>query len=331
MRLCVLYDETLETFNPSAFLKKYDWELVVLKRPVFDTLKELANQKRFDIYFNLCDGSAYEDYPGLDVIQALEELNLPFTGSESKFYDPSREEMQAVADANGIGFARGFNIVEETDLNRLTANLRYPLMVKHPRSYGSMGMTRESRVETPQQLQAQFQRLRSQFGSARVEEFIVGPEFNVFVVDNPDDLSDPFVYPPAQLIFPEGDEFWHTDIKWDYSVPFDFREVKEPGLRVRLQEMGRKYYLAMDGSGCGRCDIRMNPQGELFMLEINANPGIFYTPEEYGPADYMILYDKDGYDGFFDRLFRTAVVRQKLRAEKNKTAKEVKIKTSMGK
>jgi len=28
-----------------------------------------------------------------------------------------------------------------------------------------------------------------------------------------------------------------------------------------------------------------------------------FKPEEYGPADYMILYDKDGYKGFFDRLF----------------------------
>jgi hypothetical protein len=28
----------------------------------------------------------------------------------------------------------------------------------------------------------------------------------------------------------------------------------------------------------------------------------------------MILFDKDGYYGFFDRIFRSALVRQKLRA-----------------
>jgi hypothetical protein len=28
----------------------------------------------------------------------------------------------------------------------------------------------------------------------------------------------------------------------------------------------------------------------------------------------MILYDRDGYHGFFDRVFRSAVERQKLRA-----------------
>jgi hypothetical protein len=48
-------------------------------------------------------------------------------------------------------------------------------------------------------------------------------------------------------------------------------------------------------------------------LEINPNGGILYRPEEYGPADYMILYDQDSYYGFFDRIFRSAILRQKMR------------------
>jgi len=59
----------------------------------------------------------------------------------------------------------------------------------------------------------------------------------------------------------------------------------------------------------------MNENGELFILEINPNSGIMYLPEEYDPADYMILYDKNGYKGFFDRIFRSAIIRQKMRAE----------------
>jgi hypothetical protein len=62
----------------------------------------------------------------------------------------------------------------------------------------------------------------------------------------------------------------------------------------------------------------MNAAGELYILEINPNGGILYLPEEFGPADYMILYDKDGYDGFFDRIFRSAFLRQKLRQAKKK-------------
>lgn len=316
MRVCVLYDEDVGDFSPAEFLAHYpcEWEMITLARPVREKIAAIAAQNRFEVYFNLCDGSAYEDTPGLDVVQVLEELNLPFTGSDSKFYDPTREHMQAVAEKNGVGFAKGYRVDKEEDPDGAARTLTYPLMVKHPQSYGSISMTRDSRVENSEQLHAQFRRIVSEHGSARVEEFIVGREFNVFVVDNPDDLQDPFVYPPTELTFPPNEEFWHTDVKWDFSLPFDFRRVDEPALAARLQLMGRNLYLALGGTGYGRCDVRMRADGSLYVLEMNANAGIMYRPEEYGPADYMILYDKDGYYGFFDRIFRAAIVRQKLRA-----------------
>lgn len=314
MRVCLLYDDELYGFDPAPFLKKFDWELVTLHRPVRDRIRSLAEDREFDVYFNLCDGAADEDYPGLDVVQALEEFNLPFTGADSGFYNPTREEMQAAADEHGLGFAKGHHILGLEGLREKIGDLRFPLMVKHPQSYSSIGMTRESRCDTFEQVEQQVERICAEFGSARVEEFIVGREFNVLVVDNPDDLAQPFVYPPTELIFPPGDEFWHTDVKWDYSLPFEFRRVEDSALAVRLQELGRGMYLAIGGTGYGRCDIRMNARDELFILEINPNSGILYLPEEYGPADYMILYDERGYDGFFDRIFRSAVVRQQLRA-----------------
>jgi D-alanine-D-alanine ligase len=317
MRICVLYDEETNGFTPAEFLKKYEWEMITLRRPVMNRIKALAKENRFDLFFNLCDGARDEDYPGLDVVQALEELNLPFTGANSNFYDPTREQMQSVADAHGVGFASGFHVTPQDDLESLVKDLSFPLMVKHPQSYSSVSMTRDSKVENLEQLHQQFNRVASEFGSARVEEFIVGREFNVLVVDNPDDLSRPFVYPPTELIFPPGDEFWHTNIKWDYSVPFEFRQVIDRELAARLQESGRQMYLAINGTGYGRCDLRMNAEGKIFILEINPNSGILYRPEEYGPADYMILYDEDGYDGFFDRIFRSALVRQKMSAPKN--------------
>ncbi len=175
-------------------------------------------------------------------------------------------------------------------------------------------MFRESRVDTPEQLVKQVKRICGEFGAARMEEFIVGKEYNVLVIDNPDDFDHPIAYPPAELVFPPGEEFWHTDVKWDYNVPFDFKEVTDPRLIARLHDIAIRMYKAMDGVSCGRCDIRMNEKGELFILEINPNPAIMLKPEEYGPADYMILYDSGGYKVFFDRLFKVALTRYKLKA-----------------
>lgn len=312
MKICALSDETFGDYTPACYLEDYDWEMVYVKRPPLEFLRDIARDNRYSVYLNLCDGGADEDRPGLDLVEALEALNLPFTGADSRFYNPTREQMQAVAERIGIGFARGFRAESLGGLSQAD-ELRYPLMVKHPHSYGSAGMTRESRVETPAQLRAQAERIIQTYGSARVEEFIEGREFTCLVVDNPDDLSAPFVYPPGELKFPNGEHFLHTDVKWNETIPIE--RVTEEKLASRIEEMSRRMYLGMDGVGYGRTDIRMREDGELVMLEINPNCAILYMPEENGPADVPITFDPDGHRGFFDRIFRSALLRRELRAK----------------
>lgn len=321
MRICVLSDEEIQDFDVSPYLKGYDYEFVTVRRPVMDVLKGLKERNEFDLYLNVCEGYEMDDeddngYEGIEVVKALEELGLPFTGTTSDLFDPTREEMQAAADANGVGFAKGYRVHSVDDAKRLVNSLRYPIMVKHPQSYGSTGMIKESRCDSLDEVLTQVERICDVYGAARMEEFIVGSEYNVLVVDNPDDLSRPIAYPPTELIFPPGEEFWHTVVKWDVSLPFNFKQVTDAELIPRLQDIAVRMYKAMGIVGYGRCDVRMNEQGELFILEINPNPAIMLKPEEYGPADYMILYDKDGYKGFFDRVFGTALIHHKNRMSK---------------
>ena len=321
MRICVLSDEEMQDFDVSPYLKGYDYEFVTVRRPVMDVLKGLKERNEFDLYLNVCEGYEMDDeddngYEGVEVVKALEELGLPFTGTTSDLFDPTREEMQAAADANGVGFAKGYRVHSVDDAKRFVNSLRYPIMVKHPQSYGSTGMIKESRCDSLDEVLTQVERICDVYGAARMEEFIVGSEYNVLVVDNPDDLSRPIAYPPTELIFPPGEEFWHTVVKWDVSLPFNFKQVTDAELIPRLQDIAVRMYKAMGIVGYGRCDVRMNEQGELFILEINPNPAIMLKPEEYGPADYMILYDKDGYKGFFDRVFGAALIRHKDRMPK---------------
>jgi len=321
MRICVLSDEEIQDFDVSPYLKEFDYEFVTMRKPVKDTLKALKERNEFDIYLNVCEGYEMDDedekengYEAIEVVKALEELNLPFTGADSKLFDPTREEMQAAADVHGVGFAKGYRVKSVEEAEQLVKTLRYPVMVKHPQSYGSMGMIKESRCDSLDEVLTQVQRVCAEYGAARMEEFIVGKEFNVLVVDNPDDFSQPIAYPPTELIFPPGEEFWHTVVKWDASLPFNFKQVVDPELIPRLQDIAIRMFKAIGIVGYGRCDIRMNAQGELFILEINPNPAIMLKPEEYGPADYMILYDAGGYKVFFERLFRVTQIRHQLRS-----------------
>jgi D-alanine-D-alanine ligase len=319
MHVCILSDEKIEDFNPTQFMQGYDWEFVTMKKPVMDTLRALDVRNEFDVYINLCEGYEKNDpdeegYEYIDVIKAMEELNLPFTGADSTFFDPTREQMQAAADAHEVGFAKGYRVNSPDEAKRLVEGLRYPIMVKHPQSYGSTGMIKESRCDSLEEVLTQVERVCNEYGAARMEEFIVGREFNVLVVDNPDDFSKPIAYPPTELVFPPNEEFWHTVVKWDASLPFNFSRVIDAELIPRLQDIGVQMYKAIGAVSYGRCDVRMNERGEMFILEINPNPAIMLRPDEFGPADFMILYDEGGYKVFFDRMFRVAKLRQAMRA-----------------
>ena len=74
---------------------------------VFLTCEEFSTQlmglaKRFenkeiDCFVNLCDGSSDEPSPGINVVEFLEKFNLPFTGADMGFYEPSRLQMKEAA------------------------------------------------------------------------------------------------------------------------------------------------------------------------------------------------------------------------------------------
>ncbi|MCC6568218.1 MAG: hypothetical protein IT315_03165 [Anaerolineales bacterium] len=313
MRVCLLTDEKIEDFNPEIYLKNYDWDFVTVAPPVTEFIAELSRSRRYDVCLNIYEGEDEKESSGLQFVRALEQLNLPFTGAGSKFYRATREEMQAAAEANQIRFARGFHAESLDDLKQADG-LPYPLIVKHPNSFASTGLTKESRVTNPEELKIQFERMLEAYGSARVEEFVEGRELSCLVVENADDAKSPFVYSPAEVLFPEGETFLHEAAKW-YSFDIYVVPLNDDALATRIQEVSRNFFLAMDGNGYARIDLRVRPNGEIVIIEINPNCGIlYYGPNDRSHSDLPISWDAAGHDGFLDRIFRAAIKRQKMRA-----------------
>ncbi|NBY24154.1 MAG: D-alanine--D-alanine ligase, partial [Chitinophagaceae bacterium] len=85
---------------------------------------------RYDIFVNLCEGYADWEVPGIDVIYALETLNLPFTGPSSRIYDPPKELMKYVAYCEGVETPAFLTIKEISALEKLPKELDFPLFVK---------------------------------------------------------------------------------------------------------------------------------------------------------------------------------------------------------
>lgn len=312
MRICILSDESVDDYNPAPLLSGFDWEFVTVEQPVETFIRRLDAEKKFDVYLNIYEGEDATDLSGADLIREMERLNLAFTGSDIEFYSATREQMQTAAEKYGVRFVRGFNAKTEADLE-LARELTFPLIAKHPNSFASEGLLPESRVSSFEELRTQFLRNQNEYGSARVEEFIEGREATCLVVDNPEDLSAPFAYLPAEIKFPEGESFMHIEVKWfnwgTFIVP-----LEDAQLISQVQEVAKEMYLAMQGKGYARVDMRIRPNGEIVVLEINPNCGIlYYGPDDRGPADLPISWDKDGHYGFLDRICRSAILRQKLR------------------
>ncbi len=325
MRICLLTNQDLLAVpfpeddwpcDPRPFLPDAHWEVECLEKPtsVEQVTRRIA--QGFDVFFNLCDGAADQDTPGIEVVQTLEAHGVAFTGGTSEFYEPTREQMKAACRAEGIATPAYVFARDTADVERAGRELRFPLIVKHHSSYSSVDLSRRSRVLSPAGLAQQARKIMRRHGAALIEEFIEGDECTVLVAENPDDPAHPRTYVPLRYRFPEGETFKHARVKWVDYDQMSAREVNEPALDARLRDVSARFFVALHGASFGRCDIRVDGSGTPYMLEINPNCGVFYPPTDPGSADLCLAHDPEGHVGFTSLLVRAALARHERRATK---------------
>jgi D-alanine-D-alanine ligase len=197
------------------------------------------------------------------------------------------------------------------DVERVSRRLRFPVLVKPPHGYASVGITRESRCETLEQLKVQTEKEIEQFGRALLEEFIEGREFTCLIAENPDDPNNPITFKPVEFIFPKGESFKNYNMKWVEYEQMSVAAVSNPKIEKVLRDQTSRLFKSMDGNGYARCDYRMASDGTIYMLEINPNCGIFYSPEEPGSADFSLINDPVyNHHKFLKLIIRSAQKRQ---------------------
>ena len=323
MRICLLTTQNLDSpslheddwpCDPRPFLPNDEWHVATLKGKVESVAQvEELIEEGFDLFFNLCDGAADQDIPGIEVIQTLEKHGVPFTGSTSESYEPSRAEMKEACQEVGIATPKHVVATNKKDVERAAKELNFPLFVKHYSSYASVDISRRSRVQTPAGLRVQARKIMSRHGAALIEEYIEGIECTVLVAENPDDLKRPITYTPVQYRFPEGESFKHSDLKWVEYDSLSAFPVEDPVLAERLRDESARFFVALNATSFGRCDLRVDSEGTPFMLEINANCGVYYPPADYGSADLCLSLDPAGHEGFTQQLVAAAFARHARR------------------
>lgn len=242
-------------------------------------------EKNETVVFNFCDGDDVNGYPGLALLEALEQSGIPFTGADSRFYEisTSKIRIKEALIADGVSTSPYAILPQSGPVTGYTDRLGAPLFVKPAVSAAGWGLTLRSVCSSDAEIEACRNELTSgemaQYflhDTIFVERFIDGPEFTVFLGgywDQPDEI---WTLPPAQRVFdaaiPNRERILCNE---RLGRPYYWYEACPEDMTERLKEIAVCAYTAVSGTSYGRVDIRQDrATGEFYVLEVNANPGI---------------------------------------------------------
>ncbi len=237
---------------------------------------------RPDITFNLL-----EEFDGIvtydqHVVAFLELMRQPYTGCNPRGMLLSRDKVLSkqlltyhrIPTPQFLVFARGKRL-------RVPPRLRFPLFVKSSTEDASLGIAHASVVADVRQLVERIAFIHEQTHSdALVEEYIEGRELYVGVLGN----ARLKVLPVWEMTFgslPENLPAIATrKVKWDrryqqkYGISTAAAQDLPEGTVQRLEQLSKRIFRALHLSGYARMDIRLRADGQLFVLEANANPNL---------------------------------------------------------
>jgi D-alanine-D-alanine ligase len=193
-------------------------------------------------------------------------------------------------------------------------DLEFPLMVKPLQSDASAGIAQASVVQDVVSLRERVGLIHERFSQPAIaEEFVDGRELYVSLIGNGDDLA---ILPITEMVFdkrktrPE-ERIATQSAKWDedYRARKGIRNVFARPLaravRERIGEICRTAFRSLWLRDYARLDVRVAADGEVWVLEANANPFISYGHDMANAADKAGM----DYYGFVQRLVDEAMAR----------------------
>ncbi|MCR9244729.1 MAG: ATP-grasp domain-containing protein [bacterium] len=255
----------------------------------------------FNIITDFHDVTTYEAH----FVSYLELLKQPYTGCNPRGMVLAGDKgiSKKILRHEGIP-TPDFHVVPlRKRLSKLPPGMNYPVIVKAATKHGSAGLSQASVVKTDKQLQRRVDYMhRSQKDDVVIEEYIEGRELTVAVVGN-DRLE----------VFPVW-EVWYTklpkgarpiaDARVKWNVEYAHGIGIKTGRARRLPEakeqeihaVARRAYRALDLSGYARVDLRMDPDGNIFVIEVNTNADLtavedFSEAAEHAGYDYGELLE----------------------------------------
>jgi len=266
-------EEALRSLGHQGYVLAIRDEIVT----VIHWLKEI----RPDVVFNLCESVYGNACWEMNIPALLDLFRIPYTGSSPLTLGLclDKGKVKDILQSQGILTPR--YTVSDRGVDPIRRN-RFPMIVKPLREDGSLGIWKESVVYDDEALNRQIRYVVERYRQpALIEEFIEGRELNVGLLETDGKVE---VLPISEIDyseFPEGvPKICGYDAKWEAETP-EYQKSKpvcparlEPVVQKRIEQIALKVFKLFGCWDYARVDMRLDPDGKAFVLEVNPNPDI---------------------------------------------------------
>ena len=245
-------------------------------------IRRLVTEWKPHIAFNLLE--AFDDVTIFDqnVISYLELLKLSYTGCNPRGLLLARDKSLS---KKLLAYHRipvpEFEVFRIGRPIRRPKRLEFPLIVKSLTQEASIGISQASVVDSDEKLKERVTFIHESIGTAALaEQYIDGRELYVGIIGN----QALQALPVWELFFtnmPEGSKRIATDrVKWSvkyqkkYGIDSGPAKDLPEGVAETVQHICKRAYRALELSGYARIDLRLEDNGNVWVLEANPNPQI---------------------------------------------------------
>lgn len=257
----------------------YEVSLLGVFNDIHILLEEIKEFKP-DIVFNLAE--VFDDKPHLDknIVSLLEMLKVLYTGasSDTLFICNNKALSKKILRFHRLRVAH-FHVFQINHKIWLPKYLKLPLVVKPLCEEASRGISQASVVDSEAALVERVKFIHeSMEADAIAEEYIEGRELYITIMGD----KRITVFPPREFKFgkfPEDEPRIATyKAKWDdnhrdkWGIKSVYAGKLPVGMDKKIVDVCKRAYRTLGFRSYTRFDIRITPDGKIYILEPNANP-----------------------------------------------------------
>jgi D-alanine-D-alanine ligase len=243
-------------------------------------------RSKADLIFNLSESYAGDDTKDMNVAAYLDLLEIPYTGAGPRGLFLAQNKALAKKIFHFHDIRTPFFAVSYKGQLDHAHDIAFPLIVKPLAEDGSIGIDAQSVVSSVKELMERIHYIHESFDCpALIEEYIEGREIYGAVLGNDKPEALPLVEMDLSKL-PEGTpKIAGTEVKWEK----DSEAYKKTRSRIaedldgetaqHLQQTAVAAYQALQLRDYGRIDMRLTPEGRIFVIEANPNPWLSSTAE----------------------------------------------------